>query len=256
MPNPRNRARPRVVAGQLALLLAALLPACAPQAVATPAPTPPAAAEARPLPNEIHWFRNSAEYRALAQQVYRAATAYVEREAAALPRGGWAVILDADETAIDNSEYQRRLAARGARFEDSTWYAWAREQAAPAVPGAAAFTQRVHQLGGRVAYVTNRDDAICAPTEANLRSAGLAVDLVLCRTPGQSDKNPRYRAIEEGTTPAGLPPLRVVAWIGDNIRDFPNLDQDAAASALALFGQRYFMLPNPMYGSWESLPRR
>lgn len=252
----RTRARPRVNVLPLALLFALLLPGCAPQAPVTPAPTPPAVTETPALGNDIHWFRNAVEYRALAQQVYRAATAHVEREAAALPRGSWAVILDADETALDNSEYQRRLALRGARFEDSTWYAWAREQAAPAVPGAAEFTQRVHQLGGRVAFVTNRDDAICAPTEANLRSAGIAVDLVLCRTPGQSDKNPRYRAIAAGTTPAGLPPLRVVAWIGDNIRDFPNLDQDAPGDALAPFGQRYFMLPNPMYGSWESLPRR
>ena len=90
----------------------------------------------------------------------------------------------------------------------------------------------------------------------SIGAEGLRADLVLCRTPGQSDKNPRYRAVEAGTTPAGLPPLRVVAWIGDNIRDFPALDQDAGAAALAPFGERYFMLPNPMYGSWESLPRR
>lgn len=240
------------------LLFLLLLPGCAPRVELTPVPTPTAAADTFTLGNDIHWFRNAVEYRALAQQVYRAAAAHVEREAAQLERGSWAVILDADETVLDNSEYQRRIALRGGRFENASWYDWAREQAAGGVPGAAEFTQLVQRLGGRVAIVTNRDEAICPPTVANLRSAGIATDVVLCRTPGESDKNPRFRAVAEGTTPAGLPPLRVVAWVGDNIRDFPGLDQDARnrSDALALFGQHYFILPNPMYGSWESLPRR
>lgn len=240
----------------LPLLVALLLPACAPRATLAPVVATAAAADSLAPGNDIHWVRNAVEYRALALQVYRAASGYVEREAVALPRGSWAVILDADETVLDNSEHQRRLAVRGTRFNDSTWYAWAREQAAPAVPGAAEFTQLVRRLGGRVAIVTNRDEAICPPTVANLAKAGVAADVVLCRTPGQSDKNPRFRAVAEGTTAAGLPPLRVIAWIGDNIRDFPGLDQDARGDALAPFGTHYFMLPNPMYGSWESLPRR
>lgn len=237
-----------------------LIPACAPRATvpAADAPAVALAADTLRLPNEIHWFRNAIEYRALALQVYRDAAAHVTRDAAGLARGSWAVILDADETVLDNSAYQRRIALRGQRFADSTWYAWVREQAAVAVPGAAEFTQLVRRLGGRVAIVTNRDDVICPPTIANLESAGIAADVVLCRTPGQSDKNPRFRAVAEGTTPAGLPPLRILAWIGDNIRDFPGLDQvdRDRTDALTLFGERYFMLPNPMYGSWEGLPRR
>lgn len=239
-----------------------LVGACAPAVATTPASDAPATVVAadtlRRLPNDIHWFRNAVEYRALALQVYRAASERVTREAATLPRGGWAVILDADETVLDNSEYQRRNALRGASYDTATWNPWAREAAATAVPGAAEFTQLVQRLGGRVAIVTNRDDVICPPTVANLRALGIPADVVLCRPRGVSDKNPRFRAVAEGTTGAGLPPLRVVAWVGDNIRDFPDLDQDASRqpAALAPFGERYFMLPNPMYGSWESLPRR
>jgi acid phosphatase len=209
-----------------------------------------------PVPNSIHWFRNATEFRALALQVYRQATEQVTRQAQGLAAGSWAVILDADETVLDNSEYQRRNAVRGTTFNAQSWYAWAREQSAPAVPGAVEFTQEVRRLGGRVAIVTGRDQVVCPETEANLKAVGVAVDVVLCRAdPAISDKNPRFRAVAEGTTPAGLPPLRVLAWVGDNIRDFPDLDQGAPASALAPFGTRYFMLPNPMYGSWESLPR-
>jgi len=57
-----------------------------------------------------------------------------------------------------------------------------------------------------------------------------------------------------GTTPAGLPPLDVVAFVGDNIRDFPGQSQALRGQpdeAFAPFGARFFVLPNPMYGSWE-----
>ena len=69
-----------------------------------------------------------------------------------------------------------------------------------------------------------------------------------------SDKTPRFESVTDGTTPAGLPPLDVVAVLGDNILDFPGMDQSLrreGASAFADFGTRYFVLPNPMYGSWE-----
>jgi predicted secreted acid phosphatase len=71
---------------------------------------------------------------------------------------------------------------------------------------------------------------------------------------GPSDKGPRFEAVARGTTPVGLPPLEVVAFVGDNIRDFPGLGQAIRAqpdAAFAPFGTRFFLLPNAMYGSWE-----
>lgn len=122
-----------------------------------------------------------------------------------------------------------------------------------------AFVRRVREMGGRIAIVTNRNADICAPTRRNLASLGLDVDVVLCQQPGESRKEGRFRSVQEGTTPAGLPPLGVVAWVGDNIRDFPGGSQalrDADASDLAEFGVRFFILPNPMYGSRERNPLR
>ena len=79
--------------------------------------------------------------------------------------------------------------------------------------------------------------------------------MILCRPDtGPSDKNPRFAAVAAGTTKAGGPPLDVVAFVGDNILDFPNLSQAAVKkddTLLASFGIRYFLLPNPMYGSWQ-----
>jgi 5'-nucleotidase (lipoprotein e(P4) family) len=209
------------------------------------------------LPRDVHWFRNSAEYRAIAIETYRAATARITELARNAPAGAWTVVLDIDETTLDNSEFQRRLAVTGATYSDSTWNAWVRERAAPAVPGAVAFMNTVHSVGGRVALVSNRDDIVCSETRSNLRTMGIHADVVLCRVNHVSDKNPRFDALQNGTAAAGLPPLRILLWVGDNIQDFPHLTQDVRATpgGFELFGDRYFMLPNPMYGSWEANER-
>jgi 5'-nucleotidase (lipoprotein e(P4) family) len=169
-----------------------------------------------------------------------------------LAAGSWGVILDADETVLDNSEYERRRFVVDSGYTDASWTAWVNERAAPAVPGAPELTRRVHALGGRVVIVTNRVETLCDATRTNLRSDGIEADLVVCQSPGESDKNPRFKRVQDGTAGRGLGPLTIVAWFGDNILDFPGLSQVARndSRALADFGYRYFILPNPMYGSW------
>ena len=213
----------------------------------------------RRLPNDVRWFRNSAEYRALTTQVYRQASVRLPELARGYVRDSWAVILDADETILDNSEYQRRRASVDSAFSDPTWVAWVRERAATAVPGAVGFVRLVHTMGGKIAVVSNRADSLCAETRENLVKVGATPDIVLCQPPGQPDKNPRFQRIQSGGAIAGAPALRVVAWLGDNIQDFPGLTQQVVhddPTKLADFGGRFFVLPNPMYGSWERLPDR
>ncbi|HEX5725937.1 MAG TPA: HAD family acid phosphatase [Longimicrobiaceae bacterium] len=239
---------------RLLIVSLALATACTP-AVAPPAPPPAPAPAAVPL--GLHWFRASAEQRAVYLQVYRGAGERLRALADSLPGGGWAVVLDADETVLDNSTYQKRRAEAGLGFTQESWDAWVREGAAPALPGATEFTRLARSLGGRVAIVTNRDDEVCGDTRENLRRVGVEADVVLCRVGGVSDKNPRFRAVETGTAAPGLPPLRVVMWVGDNIQDFPGLTQAVRSgpeAGFAEFGRRYFLLPNPMYGSWERNP--
>ena len=179
----------------------------------------------------------------------------MEQEAARHPDGGWAVVLDADETVLDNSLYQVERERVGLAFDGPSWHAWTKRREALPLPGAKAFLARVHELGGRIAIVTNRTVSECPDTEAVFRTHGLAFDVMLCKPDaGPSDKNPRFDAVAKGTTPAGLPPLEVVAFVGDNIYDFPSLSQAIRTQpddAFAAFGARFFALPNPMYGSWE-----
>jgi 5'-nucleotidase (lipoprotein e(P4) family) len=169
------------------------------------------------------------------------------------------VVLDADETVIDNSTYQLERSRVGLGFTDETWDAWVRREEAGALPGAGEFIALVRSLGGRVAIVTNRTEAQCPATRSNFMKLGILVDVMLCRPPESSDKNPRFAAVREGRAAEGIPALEIVMWVGDNIQDFPALTQslrDAAASALADFGTRFIVLPNPMYGSWERTPIR
>ncbi len=233
------------------LLAAFSVVACAtPPGLEAPAPT------ALEDPLALHWARTAAEHRAVYEQTFRWIGERVAAQAQGRDRGTWAVIMDADETVLDNSEYQLRRARQGLGYTPKSWNAWVREEAAPALPGAVALVRRIGEMGGRVAIVSNRDEEVCDPTRRNLEAVGLDVDVVLCRQrPG--GKEGQFRAVAEGGTSAGLPRLEVVAWVGDNIQDFPGGSQelrDAEPESLADFGVRFFILPNPMYGSWERNP--
>jgi len=218
--------------------------------VRTPQPAPAAQA----MPDSVRWVRDSAEYRAAAVQTYRLAAARVAAAASGRQRGSWAVVLDADETVISNLQYQIERAQARLPFTPESWHAWVVRREATPLPGAAAFLSRVRDLGGRIAIVTNRLESECADTEAVFRTHGLVYDVMLCRPDGSpSDKNGRFTAVAAGGAGAGGSPLDILAFVGDNILDFPKLSQAAAGTGAALdaFGIDYFMLPNPMYGSWQ-----
>jgi len=220
---------------------------------------PPEAPSAARLPDSVHWVRNAAEHRAAFLQTYRLATRQLERLAAGRPPGSWAVITDADETVLDNSQYQKELAETGLSFSQESWGEWVRRRQAPPLPGSLAFLRRVAALGGRVAVVTNRTESLCPDTEADFQAYSIPYDVILCRPDaGPSDKGPRFRRVTEGTAAPALPPLEVVMWLGDNIHDFPGEGQEIRREpdqAFERFGGRFVVFPNPMYGSWLGNPR-
>ena len=236
----------------------AATPGAAPPAATAATPsstTTPAPPSAEALPDSLRWVQRSAEYHALVLQTYRAATAAIERHVSTSDGRAWAVVLDADETVISNLTYQIERANIRAAFSPESWNAWVRRREATPLPGTSQFLARVRALGGRIAIVTNRLQSECDDTQAVFRAGGLVFDAMLCRPDGgPSDKNPRFAAVASGQTAAGPAPLEVVAFIGDNIQDFPSLTQAArqqGETAFGQFGVRYFMIPNPMYGSWQ-----
>lgn len=209
------------------------------------------------MPDNVHWFRNSAESRAAYLQAFRLATMNVDAALAAdgaPSRGSWAVITDADETLLDNSQFQKDHGAEP--FNSANWSAWVQSKRSTATPGSVAYVKHVKQLGGHVFVVTNGAQADCGAYASHIHELGLDVDGVLCQT-DVSDKNPRFQKVQDGTAVQGIGPQKVLVWTGDNINDFPNESQASRTdeSKLAEFGARFVVLPNPMYGSWQGNPR-
>jgi acid phosphatase len=217
--------------------------------------------------NAVLWIQTAAEKRALAVQTYRAA----ERQLlAALKDPNWtaaleqtgdyqklppAVILDLDETVLDNSAIMARLVLEKNSFSEAAWARWINERRAPAIPGAVDFLKVAHANGVAVFYVTNR---VCDPTKTDdptadvLRSLSLPFSphRLFCRT-GSADKSSRRQRIAGNH--------RVLLLIGDDLNDFVTLSDRATVEARRTltaahdryWGDRWFVLPNPMYGSWE-----
>jgi 5'-nucleotidase (lipoprotein e(P4) family) len=211
-----------------------------------------------PEPDTVHWVRDSSEYQAATRQAYGLATAVITAKASAHGGGTWGVIVDADETVLDNSEFEKEGWQQGVGYTPARWSAWVQRREAKAVPGAVAFTNKVHALGGKVVVITNRSAADCPATQDNLTALNFAFDLALCQT-DVSDKNPRFQAVQAGTAAPGFDAVDVLMWLGDNILDFPAMSQSvltAGDDAYGDFASRFIIIPNPMYGSWQGNPVR
>jgi 5'-nucleotidase (lipoprotein e(P4) family) len=205
---------------------------------------------------EVKYVRDSDEYWTLAQQVYRAARESVLKARATIPRGAlWAVVLDVDETVLDNSIYQLDRGSYELPFDTASWNAWVRREEAPAVPGVVDFLKAVRTAGGRVAFVSNRDETVREATRRNLAALGLWHDtdrLCLQTESAAYTKAARRTEVRTGAGRCGWEgqAVQVVAYVGDQMGDFPDLGE--GGEGLAAFGVKYFILPQPMYGSWTT----
>jgi 5'-nucleotidase (lipoprotein e(P4) family) len=133
-------------------------------------------------------MQTAVEYRAVALQSYRRAEAMLDGAladpnwTAALEQTGDfshlppAVVLDVDETVLDNSAYAARLVRRGIEFDIESWTAWCREVKATAVPGARQFARHAADKGVTVFYVTNRHHDVEEDTRKNLEVLGFPLD--------------------------------------------------------------------------------
>jgi acid phosphatase len=259
-----------------ALLLFGLAGCAAPSRVSPSASAPPVVG--RETVNATLWMQRAAEYRIAAEQVYGLAierltttiaapgTAAVEQrgaDPATLARLPTAVIVDLDETVLDNSFYQARRALAGAEFDDPSWDAWVSEGAAPAVPGAVGFLRAASRAGHKVFYVTNRScprgtapGAGCPAREATLRNL-VALGLPDAAAPDallQRGDRPEWAGSSKVSRRAWVAErYRIVALAGDDLHDFVDRAEYARrrGELAPLFGTRWFLLPNAMYGSWE-----
>jgi len=249
----------------------------------TPAPTAPAApVAAAPAPktpaddnlNAVAWSQTAIEHDLIYLQTYRDAqarlmAALADKQWDALPKDDRvapvkdlkpAVVLDIDETVLDNSPYQARLIKSGGEYNEADWAAWCNEQRARALPGVVEFTQFAAKHGIAVIYISNRAKDLDQATLANLRKAGLPVAgpesflglgtfVEDCEQIG-TEKGCRRQLISHK--------YRVLMQFGDQIGDFVTVlannaegRQKAMKPYMDWVGTRWFVLPNPTYGAWE-----
>jgi 5'-nucleotidase (lipoprotein e(P4) family) len=230
---------------------------------------PPAPGDAKPWQCPIptakpgtatHWQRNSLEYCRLTLGAYDGALGAARRLARANRRGQWIVLMDADETVLDNSLFDRERDACGGGVEDAQWESWVAASLARDVPGAAAFTREVHRLGGLVGIVTNRQAADDAITRADLKRNGIWFDYEVGMA-DVSDKTLRWQGAVTALkkTFGGQP--KAVMWVGDQVTDLAILGRKgeilramAQKDSGAGIGVNLFLLPNAMYGNWQGNP--
>lgn len=209
---------------------------------------------------DIKYVRDSAEYATLSRQVYRTASDIARRNAAALPKGAaWGVVLDVDETTLDNSLYQIERTIYGQGYEDESWTAWCARKEAGNVPGALDFLNDIRAAGGRVVFITDRAGKTRTDTQANLEKNGLMKtgDLLCTLDTKEYTKVVRRKELATGDGRCAFPgvPLRVVAFMGDQMTDFPRDGEQATfpgAGDDREFGRTFFIIPNPMYGQWTN----
>jgi 5'-nucleotidase (lipoprotein e(P4) family) len=214
-------------------------------------------------PAGVHWQRSALEYCRIAVNIYDQALAAAARLAKTHKPHRWLVLMDADETVLDNSLFDRERAHCGGEVKDEQWRSWVRAEMAPAVPGAVEFTNAVHRLGGLVGIVTNRAEDQDEITRATLKKAGIWFDYETGMSGDHSDKLERWLQAEAALTTKRYGRPVAVMWLGDQMTDLAILDRHGRpARAMSQkdrgdgTGKYLFLLPNPMYGGWMGNPDR
>jgi 5'-nucleotidase (lipoprotein e(P4) family) len=200
-----------------------------------------------PFATALNWVTQSREYKAVCLQTY--ANAWEKVAVAAQKESGpWAIVMDLDETVLDNSGYQRHLEVRGEAYSQESWEKWVLKKEATLVPGAKEFISKIRDLPrARIIFISNRYARNTGPTRTNLQKLGIAGDndIYLLRKDRADLKNIRQKEVLQGTgrmVKHGA--FKVLAWFGDAAHDMPG-DPELK------WGTHKFMLPNPVYGNWD-----
>jgi 5'-nucleotidase (lipoprotein e(P4) family) len=224
----------------------------------------------QPVPNldyqtsGVLYTQKAAEYRALAYQAFNLARLRLDadldkKNLKKLPKAERkmprAIVVDIDETVLDNSPSNAKQIVTNTSFNTKDWYAWGEMRKAKAVPGAVDFLNYAVSKGVKIFYVSNRDEVQRQATIDNLKSAGfndVSSEQVMLRVNGESPKGPRRDVVAAK--------YRIVLLMGDNLDDFSSVFERRSIAeryaevekARDMWGKRFIVLPNAMYGTWEN----
>ena len=202
--------------------------------------------------HSMYWQKHSAEYHALCIQAYNIAKLRVEEALATPSERPLAIIADIDETVLNNLPYNEMLIDSNLSFTQKTWAHWVNKQEATPIPGALAFFNYVDSQDVEIIYLSNRRVENYAPTKANLIAAGFPFyeDTMMLLRDEDGDKESRRNQLSD---------YNIVLLLGDNLADFdtrfhkkPNETRIAHVNSLReLFGDKFIVFPNLIYGTWE-----
>jgi acid phosphatase len=225
------------------------------------------------LLNATLWTQRSVEFKATALTAFALARVRLDQALAdpnwtAAPKeqtGAYqslppAVVVDLDETMLDNSAYQAWMTLKDTTFDPKTWNAYVNTVTSLAVPGAVEFATYADGKGVKVFYISNRTAEEEAATRKNLEKLGFPmgapVDTML-----MTRKQPDWGSAKGVRRAHVAKSYRILLNIGDNFGDFVDEYRGSEAERLKVFeehksrwGREWIMIANPTYGSFESAP--
>jgi 5'-nucleotidase (lipoprotein e(P4) family) len=199
------------------------------------------------------WHQKAAEYKALCFQAYNIARLRLDILLQQSHSKPLAIVTDIDETVLDNSPYTVHRSLRDSGYSDASWITWSTQVNCDTVPGAPSFFKYAQSKGVHIYYITNRQEAERDATLKNLQQYNFpdAVTDHLLLKKETSGKEIRRQSVAQTH--------EIVLLLGDNLSDFsqvfdkkPFAERDARVKDNALlFGDRFIVLPNAIYGDWE-----
>lgn len=203
----------------------------------------------------VLYYQRAAETRALYYQGYNLARMIIDQDLKTNDPSKRAVVLDIDETALDNSPYEAQCIL-GAITYPERWDEWVLSAGAAPTPGAVEFLTYAAGKGYAIYYVSNRKEKFREATLKNLAEKGFPMatsDHLLLKTDNNSKETRRQQVMGR---------FSIALLLGDNLADFSALfdacknpdERTLATDQLKQeFGQRFVIFPNSMYGDWETI---
>lgn len=198
------------------------------------------------------WQQQSGEAKALYYQAYQLASLRLNEAIKVKTQKPKAIIVDIDETVLDNSPHQAKLIERDTTHP-AYWDEWCRLAKARPTPGALEFLNEAKQKGVEVFYISNRSQSLMEATIQNFKmwNFPFADSAHLLLRTDYPSKEPRRQKVAQN--------YEVILLCGDNLADFSETferksidERNREVERLKeRFGKRFIVLPNPMYGDWE-----
>ena len=199
------------------------------------------------------WIQQAGEVRALTYQAYNIARTRLDAILARNHNKNLAVVVDADETIVDNSPFQGKMILEAKTYTPGDWDEWINLASASAVPGSVEFLNYANSKGVKVFVITNRNNKHFNKTYKNLKRLGFPItkSQLIMKTTTSNKMKRRARVLKNH---------EIVLLMGDNLNDFSEIFEHKSTRQRnkltdqyrKQFGHKFIVLPNPMYGDWEN----